>query len=500
MGIQGAIQRMNDRGKSDRRVVPKKRANKGRGAPRRAECVEERRLAKGNPATSNSGRTQSRKAELRSALDRIRKVAERDREVKFTSLWHHVYDIDRLEEAYFSLKRSAAVGVDDVTWEQYGEDLMPRLEDLSARLRRGAYRPKPAKRIYIPKPDGRRRPIGILALEDKIVQRATVEVLNAIYEADFMDFSYGFRPKRSQHMALNAVWVGIKRRRVNWVLDADIQGFFDTIDHEMLVKFVEHRIADQRVVRHIKKWLHAGVLEDEEWRCEDDGTPQGGSISPLLANIYLHYALDLWVQHKRTTESHGDVIMVRYADDFVMGFEHRATAEQLQGELRARLAKFRLQLHPTKTRLLEFGRYAQQNRARRGEGRPEAFDFLGFTHYCARTQKGWFTIKRQTRSRRMKAKLAEVKATLRAWMHAPIPVVGKWVGEMLRGHYQYYGVPGNFRAMWNFRYQVIRRWRQVLRRRSQRGAVAWEHLQRYIDRYVPNPRIRHPWPDQCLRV
>lgn len=490
---------MNDREKSDRRVVPKKRSNKGRGAPRSAEGVEERRLTKGNPAKDDRRRAQDRIDDLQSALDRIRQVAKSDHEVKFTSLWHHVYNIDRLREAYFGLKRHAAAGADGETWKSYGEDLESRLEDLSARLRRGAYRARPVKRIYIPKPDGRERPIGIPVLEDKIVQRATVEVLNAIYEADFIGFSYGFRPGRSAHDALDAVWVGVTKKRVNWVLDADIQGFFDTIDHGWLMKFVEHRIADPRVLRHIKKWLCAGVLEDGKRCVAEVGTPQGGSISPLLANIYLHYALDLWACHRRKG-LRGEMIIVRYADDFVMGFEHRADAEQLLEELRARLAKFHLTLHPEKTRLLEFGRFAKRNRTERGLGSPETFDFLGFTHCCSQTRSGSFTVVRKTIRRRMQAKLAEVRAKLRARLHLPIPVVGRWLRSVLRGYYQYYGVPGNYRSLWHFLYQVILRWRQVLRRRSQRGVVIWSRMRRLIKLYLPYPRLVHPWPDSRLRV
>jgi len=491
---------MHEREKSDRRVVPKKRSNKDSGAPLFAESVEGRCLTKGNPAKDDSRRAQDRTNDLQSALDRIRQVAKSDREVKFTSLWNHVYDIDRLREAYFSLARSAAAGADGVTWKSYGEDLEPRLADLSARLRRGAYHARPVKRIHIPKPDGRLRPIGIPALEDKIVQRAAVEVLNAIYEVDFMGFSYGFRPGRSAHDALDAVWVGIRKKRVNWVLDADIQGFFDTIDHGWLMKFIEHRIADPRVLRHIKKWLNAGVLEDGKWKQVREGTPQGGCISPLLANIYLHYVLDLWVQLKRSSELRGEVIIVRYADDFVMGFEDRAEAERLLEELKARLAKFHLRLHPDKTRLLEFGRFAKRNRARRGEGAPETFDFLGFTHSCSTTRGGQFTVLRQTMRRRMQAKLAAIRVELRRRMHAPVCQVGDWLGRVLRGHYQYFGTPGNYRSLWCFRYQVIHRWRNVLRRRSQRGAVVWSRLRRCIQLYLPNPRICHPWPDERLRV
>ena len=490
---------MSGRRKSDRPVVPEKPSNKGGGAPHPAEGVEERGLAKGNPVRGSSRRTQDR-ARLGNALDRIRQVAERDHEVKFTSLWHHVYDIDRLREAYFGLRRKAAPGVDGVTWESYGVDLESKLVDLSARLRRGAYQPQPVKRVMIPKPDGQKRPIGIPTVEDKIVQGATAEVLNAIYEADFMGFSYGFRRGRSQHMALTALTVGIMRKKVNWVLDADIRGFFDTIDHGWLVKFVEHRVADQRVVRHIKKWLHAGVLVDGEWTVEEEGTPQGGSISPLLANIYLHYALDLWVQHKRQTESRGEIIIVRYADDFVMGFERRSDAEGMLEELKRRLAKFNLALHPEKTRLMEFGRYAQSCRAKRGDPKPETFDFLGFTHCCSRTRRGYFTVHRRTMRKRMHAKLAKVKVELRKRRHDPIPEVGRWLGRVLNGHYQYYGVPGNYRALQSFLYQVIMRWRQVVRRRSQRSVLEWTKMSRLIKRYLPTPTIRHPWPELRLRV
>ena len=489
---------MNDRGKSDRRVVPEKRANKGRGAPRPAEPVEERRLTKGNLSKSNSHRAQYR-IRLQNALDGIRRVAEGDHEVKFTSLWHHVFDIDRLRETYFGLKRNAAAGVDGETWDSYGEDLESNLVDLSARLQRGAYRARPVKRVFLPKPDGRQRPIGIPVLEDKIVQRATAEVLNAIYETDFLGFSYGFRPGRSQHQALNALCVGIEQRRVNWVLDADIRGFFDTIDHEWLLKFVEHRIADGRVLRHLKKWLNAGVLEDGAWSRAQVGTPQGGSISPLLANVYLHYALDLWVQHRRTTQRHGEVIFVRYADDFVVGFEHRGEAGQFLEDLKARLAEFHLELHPDKTRLLEFGRRAKRDRKARGERKPETFDFLGFTHSCGQTKRGRFRVARRTMRKRMAAKIAEIRIKLRERMHAPVPVVGRWLGRVLRGHYQYYGVPGNYAALDSFRYQLLLRWRQTLRRRSQRTRLMWARLGYIVDRYLPRPRLHHPWPSMRPR-
>jgi len=492
-GIQWSNHSMNDHGKSDRRIVPKKRSNKDRGAPRSAEGVEERRLAKGNSATGDSRRTSSRFSALGNSLDGIRKVAKGDHEAKFTTLWHHVHNTDRLRESYFRLKRSSAAGVDGVTWQAYGTDLEARLDDLSDRLGRGGYRPAPVKRIHIPKPDGRQRPIGIPTLEDKVVQRATVDVLNAIYESDFLGFSYGFRPGRDQHQALDALWTGLTRKKVNWVLDADIRGFFDTIDHGWLVKFLEHRIADARVIRHIKKWLYAGVLEDGAWKRSEGGTPQGGCISPLLANIYLHYVLDLWVQRERQT-MHGDVVIVRYADDFVVGFEHRAEAEQFLAALRARFAKFHLELHPEKTRLLEFGRHARR-RFKRGRGRrPETFGFLGFTHIASQTRRGYYTVQRQTESKRLRAKLKDLLATLRARLHDPIPKVGRWLQSVLRGHYRYYGIPGNYGAMDALRYQLLLGWKRILRRRSQRTRVLWSRMDRLIQRYLPRPTICRPWP------
>ena len=323
-----------------------------------------------------------RSPDLQSALERIRQVACRDKGARFTALWHHVYNVDRLREAYFSLKRNAAPGVDGETWQHYGEDLEGNLQELCTRLKRGAYRAKPVRRVYIPKADGRQRPLGVTALEDKVVQRAVVKVLNAIYESDFLGFSYGFRPGRNPHNALDALYVGIMRKRVNWMLDADIRGFFDAIDHEWLMKFVEHRIADQRVLRHIKKWLNAGVMEDGKRTQAEKGTPQGGSVSPLLANVYLHYVFDLWVHQWRKRHARGEVIIVRFADDFTVGFQYREDAERFLEELRERFQRFHLELHPEKTRLMEFGRYAAENRKRRGEGKPESFDFLGITHTC----------------------------------------------------------------------------------------------------------------------
>jgi group II intron reverse transcriptase/maturase len=437
---------------------------------------------------------------MHSALERVRQAARVDGKLRFTALLHHVYNPEMLREAYFCLKREAAPGVDRVTWRQYGETLEDNLRDLSERLKRGAYRAKPVRRVFIPKADGRQRPLGVTALEDKLVQRATVEVLNAIYETDFLGFSYGFRPGRNQHNALDALYVGLLTRTVNWVLDADIRGFFDAIDHGWLVKFVEHRIADQRVVRLIQKWLNAGVLEDGKRTHSEQGTPQGGSASPLLANIYLHYVFDLWVQRWRRTQAHGDVIVVRYADDLIVGFQHKSDAERFRADLAERFSKFALELHPDKTRLIEFGPFAALNRARRGQAKPETFDFLGFTHICGKKRNGRFTVLRQTMRTRLQAKLKQVKNELRWHMHDPIPKVGKWLRSVVGGHIRYYGVPMNGPALSLFWLQVGRLWYRSLRRRSHKTRITWERMRRLINRWLPPPRISHPYPLRRLGV
>jgi group II intron reverse transcriptase/maturase len=421
--------------------------------------------------------------------------------MRFTALLHHIYDLDRLRAAYLGLKREAAPGVDGETWRHYGEALEENLQDLADRLKRGAYRAKPVRRVFIPKADGRQRPLGVTALEDKLVQRATVEVLNAIYETDFVGFSYGFRPGHSQHNALDALYTGLLTRQVNWVLDVDIRGFFDAIDHEWLVKFVEHRIADRRVVRLIQKWLNAGVLEDGQRTRMGEGTPQGGSASPLLANLYLHYVFDLWVQAWRRKQARGDMIVVRFADDIVLGFQNQSEAERFREELAERLGKFGLELHPEKTRLLEFGPYAAESRKRCGQGKPETFDFLGFTHICAKKRSnGRFTVLRQTIRKRLQAKLNEVKTELRRRLHNPIPEVGKWLGTVVGGHTRYYGVPMNHPAISLFRFQVGWLWHRALSRRSQNGRVRWDRMRRLIDRYLPPARICHPYPLRRLGV
>ena len=489
---------MNEHGKSDRPVVPVKSSNKTVRTV--AEGMEGRGLTKGNLLEQNASRTQSRN-NAPSALERIRQAASKDKEMRFTALFHHIYAPAALRTAYLSVKREAAPGVDGETWRHYGEALEANLQNLSHRLKQGAYRAMPVRRVYIPKADGRLRPLGVTALEDKIVQRAAVEVMNAIYETDFLGFSYGFRPKRSQHNALDALYTGLLTKKVNWVLDLDIRGFFDAISHEWLVKFIEHRIADRRVVRLIQKWLNAGVLEDGKRIRMEEGTPQGGSASPLLANIYLHYAFDLWAQAWRRKQAHGDVIVVRYADDIVVGFQSEADARQFLAELTERFRKFSLELHPDKTRLLEFGSFAVRNRKRRGVGKPETFDFLGFTHICGKKRSnGYFTVMRQTIRKRQQAKLNAVKTELRQRMHAPIQDTGKWLRSVVSGHIRYYGVPMNSYALSTFRFKVGWLWHRALSRRSQNGRVSWDRMRRLIDRWLPPVRVYHPFPLRRMGV
>lgn len=492
---------MNGHGKSDGFIVPKKLANKGDAKQvLPAEQVKGRESAKGNSAQQTRFRAQNRE-DLQHALRPIRQAAAKDKQQRFTTLWHHVYDVDRLRDEYFHLKPQAAPGVDGQTWQAYGENLESNLQGLSERLRRGAYRARPVRRVYIPKADGRQRPLGIPVLEDKIVQRATTSVLQAIYENDFKGFSYGFRPGRNAHLALDALAMGTTTRNVNWILDADIRGFFDAIDHEWLVKFVEHRIADRRVVRHINKWLHAGVLEDGKRIQKKEGTPQGGSISPLLANIYLHYVFDLWADHWRRHRARGDVIVVRYADDFVVGFQHRLDAEQFYRELQDRFRKFNLELQANKTRLIEFGRYAAERRRRRGEGKPETFDFLGFTHICSTTKKtGRFLVYRRPMAKRMRAKLKEIKTILLRCRHAPIPQMGQWLRSVVNGWYQFYAVPFTYHSLESFRRRVAWHWYRALRLRSQRSCMTWRRMFPLLERWLPRPRVVHPYPWQRVPV
>ncbi len=481
-------------GKSDGCVVPEKSPNNG-GRYTLAEAMEGRRSPKGNAEQTAKPRTQSRKS-LSPGLERVRKVARLGKGVRFTSLMHHITK-DALRESFFLLKRKAAAGVDGVTWTHYQEGLEERLRQLHEKVQGGRYRAQPSRRIYLPKPDGRKRPIGIAALEDKILQHAVGEILSAIYEEDFLGFSYGFRPGRSQHDALDALTVGLTRKKVNWVLDADIQGFFDSINHEWMMRFLEHRVADPRILRLIRKWLRAGVSEDGRWSKSEVGTPQGAVISPLLANIYLFYSLDQWIHVWRKKSATGDVIIVRYADDFVVGVQQRHEAKQLLSDLRARLAKFGLNLHSEKTRLIEFGRYAAEDRKRRGEGKPETFDFLGFTHICSvtRIQKR-FQIRRKTVKKRLRMALAKVKEALRLRMHDPIPQVGRWIRQVAQGYHQYHAVPGNWEALSTFNREIARMWLKAIRKRGQKKRMNWKTFTPIARRWIPTLKLHHPYPNQ----
>jgi RNA-directed DNA polymerase len=483
--------------KSDPAIVAMKPTNKAERSA--AELVEPRVGAKGNAGQQSTHRAQSR-ASVSQALERIRQVAkQRKKEEKFTALLHHV-SIDLLEKAFDDLKVDAAPGVDGLTWKDYEADLAHNLKGLHARVHRGAYRAVPSRRVYIPKPDGRQRPLAIAALEDKIVQRATVEVLNAIYEEEFLGFSYGFRPGRSTHEALDALVVGISSKKVNWILDADIRSFFDTVNHEWLTRFVEHRIGDPRIVRLIQKWLKVGILEDGVVSASDRGTGQGSVISPLLANIYLHYVLDLWAKSWRRREATGDMIIVRYADDIVVGFEREMDARRVLDAMRERFEKFSLSLHPDKTRLIEFGRFAAANRKRSGLGKPETFNFLGFIFICGKSRRGKFLVKRKTRRDRMRVKLQAIKQELRQRMHQPIPVQGKWLGQVVKGYFNFHAVPTNSRALGVFRHRVTMLWRRVLQHRSHKAEMTWERMRKLANDWLPRPRILHPWPSERFAV
>ena len=492
--------------KSDFAIVAVKPANKAAptGAEQSvawqaaAERVERRAETKGNADQQSTRRTQSR-ASVTQALERIRIAARERKKERFTALFHHI-SIDLLEEAFYELKENAAPGVDRLRWTDYEADLERKLEDLHERVQRGAYRALPSRRVYIPKPDGRQRPLAVAALEDKIVQRAVVALLNAIYEQDFLGISYGFRPGRGTHDALDALCVGIDSRKVSWILDADIRSFFDEISQEWLTRFVEHRIGDRRIIRLIQKWLTAGVLEDGIVTVGDRGTGQGTVISPLLANIYLHYALDLWAVRWRRREATGDMIIVRYADDFIVGFQHESDARCFLDEMRERLREFALSLHPEKTRLIEFGRFAAERRKRRGLGKPETFNFLGFTFICGKTRAGKFQLQRKTRRDRMRTKLRMIKEEMWRRMHQPIPIQGKWLWHVVRGYFNYHAVPTNFRALVAFRTEIAKRWHRVLTRRSERTTLNWERMKRLIGEWLPRPRILHPWPDKRFAV
>ena len=488
---------MNANRKSDESVVPATSTNND-AADASAESNEGRDSTERNAKQDALCRTQDRNQHKSGGLHGVREAARKDSKLKFTNLLHHVNE-DCLTEAFFNLKKTAAVGVDGVTWQDYERNLEANIADLHDRIHRGAYRAKPCRRSWIPKPDGRQRPLGIASLEDKIVQQAVLWVIQSIYEQDFLGFSYGFRPGRGGHQALDALTVAICDRQVNWILDADIQGFFDAIDHEWLIKFLEHRIGDRRLLRLIRKWLRAGVSEDGEWSKTTVGTPQGAVISPLLANVFLHYVFDLWIEWWRKNCCRGAVIVVRYADDFVVGFQHRSEAQACLEALHERFAKFGLQLHPEKTRLIEFGRHAAEQRKRRGEGRPETFDFLGFTHVVAKTRShGRFTVHRYSISKRLRAKLHKISDDLRKRMHHPLGETGRWLRQVVQGWLNYHAVPFNSRQMNRFVKGITCLWLSAIRRRSQRGRRrwTWERMARLAACHLPRPKILHPYPHQ----
>jgi RNA-directed DNA polymerase len=496
---------MHGHEKSDPAIVAMKPANKAEGPSAAsaaeeidaAEPVERRAGTKGNAGQQSTRRTQCRES-VSQALERIRKVARERKQEKITALFHHI-SIELLQEAFCELEENAAPGVDRMMWRDYEADLDRNLIDLHDRVHRGAYRAMPSRRVYIPKADGRQRPIAVAALEDKIVQRAVTTLLNAIYEEEFLGFSYGFRPGRGAHDAMDALCVGIHSKKVSWILDADIRSFFDEISQERLIRLLKRRIGDPRIIRLIQKWLKAGVLEDGVVTVSDKGTGQGSVISPLLANIYLHYTLDLWAVHRRR-ELTGDMIIVRYADDFIIGFQHEHEARHFLDEMRKRLRGSALSLHPEKTRLIEFGRFAAERRARRGLGKPETFNFLGFTFICGKTRSGQFQIKRKTRADRMRAKLRQIRDVLRRSMHLPIPAQGKWLGQVVRGYFNYHAVPTNGRALHVFRHHVCDLWRRTLRRRSQKDRTTWERMTQLADAWLPKPIILHPWPSDRYAV
>ncbi len=487
----------NGREKSDSAIVAAKPTNKA-GATA-TELVEPRAGTKRNAEQHDTRRAQDRES-VTQALDRVRQAARQRKKEKFTTLFHHL-TVDLLRKAFLALKRDAAAGVDGLTWKDYAADLDRNLTDLHARVHRGAYRALPSRRTYIPKADGRQRPLAIAALEDKIVQRASVEILNMIYEEDFLGFSYGFRPGRGQHDALDALAVGIARKRVSFILDADIRSFFDEISQSWMTRFLEHRIGDKRILRLIQKWLKAGVLEKGVVTASETGTGQGSVASPLLANVYLHYVFDLWAERWRRQEATGDMIIVRYADDIVVGFEHEVDARRFWDAMRDRLQEFSLTLHPAKTRLIEFGRHVAARREKAGLGKPETFTFLGFTFICGRSRRGnKFLLHRRTRRDRMRAKLKEIKEELRKRMHQPIPEQGRWLRQVVAGYFNYHAVPTNSAALAAFRYHVTNLWRRTLARRSQKGWITWARMTKLVDDWLPKPKILHPWPEKRFAV
>lgn len=501
---EGSTVIMNGYGESDVLVVPEKPANNGaparKGVQHSAELVEGRGTTEGNVMQPTADGMQS-PSKVSRGVHGIREAAMSGRVDRFTSLLHHVDEM-LLAASFEQLNRRAVPGIDGVTWMEYGDDVRANVADLKDRLHSGRYRAQPSRRQYISKLDGQLRPLGIAALEDKVAQQALVTVLEQIYETDFKGFSYGYRPGRDAHMALDALSVALTERPIQWVIDADIQGFFDAIDHDWMMRFLEHRIGDKRVLRLIAKWLRAGVSEDGQWSPSRQGTPQGAVISPLLANVYLHYVFDLWIEWWRKHHAIGEVVVIRYADDFVIGFQQERDARRCLEDMKGRFARFALTLHPEKTRLLEFGPFAQVQRKRRGEGKPESFDFLGFTHSCSRTRDGRFCVRRKTIAKRMRAKLRKLKELLMKRRHEPVPQQGAWLRSVIMGWYRYYAVPLNIKSLGRFRQWLSRLWWFALRRRSQRAreTLWWDRMRRLVDRWLPQPKILHPWPNARFAV
>ncbi|MEW5755399.1 MAG: group II intron reverse transcriptase/maturase [Pseudomonadota bacterium] len=480
-------------GKSDKAILPKKPANKAGSTV--AESVEGRALTERNGQQDAGDQTQSW-SNATSGLVAVREAARKDKRLRFTNLLHHV-TVDALRSSYLALQRDAAPGADGITWQDYQQGLEERLAELHRRVQTGGYRPRPARRVYIPKEDGSQRPLSVTALEDKIVQQALVSVLNAVYEVDFLGFSYGFRPGRGQHDALDALSVGIERYKVNWIVDLDIRKFFDTVSHEWLMRFIEHRIGDKRVQRLIRQWLEIGTYDEQGKRIKATrGTPQGAVVSPLLANVYLHYVMDLWTQRWRQREARAAMMVVRYADDAVLGFECEAEARRYLCALEQRLRQFDLALHPEKTRIIRFGRFAAAQRAQRGEGKLETFNFLGFTHYYGRTRNGKFVVKRKTMVTRLRKQIKAVGQELMRRRHAPVGIVGNWLRRVVQGHINYYGVPFNGVALSSFCYEVRKRWYKALCRRSQRRRLNWGRFAVIAAYWLPPVRIVHPYPHQ----
>ena len=482
---------------SDGGIVPEKQPNKA--TPVAAEDVEGRPPAKRNAGDEATDWTQSREP-VSCGLEGVRRRAREEKDCCFTALLHHITP-DLLRESFFELNRKAAVGIDGQSWEKYEEQLEERLPKLHEEIHKGSYRAKPVLRVYIPKANGQKRPLGMTAIEDKVVQQAVVNVLNEIYETEFYGYSYGYRPDRGPHNALDALATAILKRPINWILDADLQGFFDSIPHDKLMECIRKRVGDKRILRLIGKWLKTGYIEDGKRYRQEVGTSQGSVISPLLANIYLHYVLDEWVEEERRRRKNGEVIMVRFADDFVMGFQYKAEAERYLAALRERLKAYGLTLHPEKTRLKEFGRYADERRRERGEGKPEGFDFLGFTHLCSKNRKGGYFLKRKTTAKKLRQRLWEVRKELKKQLHAPINQTGLWLKSVVQGFGLYFGVPGNSQALRRYRDQVVKTWCRILRRRSQKGrALTWQRFNQIIDKYIPHIRICQPFPDARFAI